>query len=59
MDLGLAVRFGIALTLGLGLFEDTLFSPDARRPSLDELADAMADYVWRATVLRPGSESAP
>jgi AcrR family transcriptional regulator len=59
MDLGLAVRFGIALTLGLGLFEDTLFSPDARRPSLNELADAMADYVWRATVLRPGSEPAP
>ncbi len=57
MDLGLAVRFGAALTLGLGLFEETLFSGDAPRPALDELADALADYIWRATVLRPGSDA--
>jgi AcrR family transcriptional regulator len=52
MDLLLAVRFGMALALGLGLFEDILFAADMPRPSLDELADELADYIWRATVLR-------
>jgi AcrR family transcriptional regulator len=59
MDLSLAVRFGAALTLGFVLFEETLFPDEASRPKSDELADALADYIWRATVLRPESAGPP
>jgi AcrR family transcriptional regulator len=46
MDMGLAVRFTIALVLGLNLFDTTLFAPGGSLPQ-DKLDDGTAAFILR------------
>jgi AcrR family transcriptional regulator len=59
MDLGLSIRFTIALVLGTVMFDDTLFAGPGRRPTRQQMIRQIAGYVQRGSQLPETRRSPP